>query len=553
MTMASLTVRRCCSTKSLRASHAATLQITRLHSTMPASALTLDAPTSDAVVPQLKKVKSLPYVGSVLPFYSNIPSTIEQPYAFWPEMRQRHGDFYTMGIPSMGDSSDSHSTVHVITDPTEMFKVVRSGGAYPSGLISSFWANIKWSKENHLALVDGDNGGLFGQGEDWKRLRTFLQTDLLHPEAARGYIPGMVQAAKLASRGAPADSDNLNNYLSRVSFDLFNSVMFGEYTKTADSTVPADPENIKFVNGTIQGLSTAIHILMDPYETVMGNVLGVRTKKYQTMSDGLDIAWNIGNKKIAGFMDRLMKNELNENEKASYLARAIERQAMENSNVSVREVQELAWTGLFAAVDTTSAALGWNLINIALEEEVQEKLYEELAIVVANNGGELSAAAFGKSTPYLRAVLRETHRLTPPSALAILKTVGSDEIEIHGEKLRKGSVVALESYSLGVDPEFMDEPEKFKPERWLPDAVAAREGTPSQVLDHPFFKEPFSQGPRRCPGSRVATNEMLVFIAQLVLDWKITSPVVSSLKDIKYAQQTSIEAEIPLLKFEPRT
>lgn len=559
-----LAVKRCFSAKSVRggarisqqwakfdskgASSLLAVSETRLHSTIP-----VEAPATETTVPQLKEVKALPFVGSVLPFYSDVPATIEQPFAFWPEMRRRHGDFYTMGLPSMGDKSDSRSIVHIVTDPKEMFKVVRSGGAYPSGLISSFWPNIKWSKDNKLALVDGDENGLFGQGEDWKRLRTFLQTDLLHPEAARGYIPGMLQASQLASKGAPASSEELNNYLSRVSFDLFSTIMFGEYTKTADKTVPADPENIKFVNGTIQGLSNAIQILFDPYETVMGNVLNMRTKKYQTMSDGLDIAWDIGCKKVNAFLERLKRNELTENEKASYLARAIERQATEKSNVSVQEVIELAWTGLFAAVDTTSAALGWNLVNLAMNPQVQDKLHAEVESVVAANDGVLTETSYSKdSMPYLHAVIRESHRLTPSSAIAVMKTVGSDEIEIHGKKLNKGAVVALENYSLGIDPQFMDEPEKYKPERWLPDAVAARAGTPAQVLDHPFLKEPFSQGPRRCPGSRVATNEMLVFLSQLVLDWKITSPTVTSLKDIKYEQRTSIEAEIPPMKFEPR-
>ena len=528
--------------------------ILRLHSTAPAAAATMAATVAEppTFVPTMKQVKSLPIIGSVVPFYSNIPSDMDQPYSFWPGMRRRYGDFFTMGLPSVGDKNDWYSTIHVIHDPTEMVKVVRSGGAYPSGLIQTFWMNKKWTRENKLELIAGGDGGLFGAGEDWKRLRTFLQTDLLHPEAARGYIPGMVQAAKLASRGALASSDDLNNYLSRVSFDLFSTIMFGELTKTADATAPADPENIQFVNGTIQGLSNAIQILMDPYETIVGNHLGIKTKKYKTMSEGFDVAWAIGRKKIDGFMERLVKNELNENEKASYLARAIERQAEESSNVSIREVQELAWTGLFAAVDTTSAVLGWNLVNISLNPDVQEKLYEEIAGVVAKNGGELTETAFGKdSTPYLRAVIRESHRLTPSSTIAMLKTVGSDDLEIHGKKMKKGSVFALETYSVGVDAEFVDEPEKFIPERWLQDAVAARAGTPSQVLDHPYLKEPFSQGPRRCPGSRVATNEMLVFIAQLVLDWKITSPV-SSLKDIKYEQRTSIEAEIPPLRFEAR-
>ena len=117
--------------------------------------------------------------------------------------------------------------------------------------------------------------------------------------------------------------------------------------------------------------------------------------------------------------------------------------------------------------------------------------------------------------------------------------------------MEKGSVVVLEAYTPGMNPELVDAPEEYRPERWLEDAVEARKGTPSEVLDHPFMGTPFSQGARKCPGSRVALNEIHVLLSQLVLDYKIFSPV-SQLKDVNYKQLTIIEVELPDLKFEQR-
>lgn len=68
----------------------------------------------------------------------------------------------------------------------------------------------------------------------------------------------------------------------------------------------------------------------------------------------------------------------------------------------------------------------------------------------------------------------------------------------------------------------VSDPDQFKPDRWLPEAVEARKGTPAAMLDHPFFKGPFSEGARKCPGSRVAKSESLcLLVAQLILDWEM--------------------------------
>mmetsp|Transcript_29719 Transcript_29719/g.60341 ORF Transcript_29719/g.60341 Transcript_29719/m.60341 type:complete len:331 (+) Transcript_29719:472-1464(+) len=329
--------------------------------------------------------------------------------------------------------------------------------------------------------------------------------------------------------------------------------MMGEYTETADVTTPTDPLNERFVNGAVDGLSEAIQILFSPYEMIVGKLLGFETARMRKAFAGFDTAWEIAQDKIESFTQRKEKDLLTENEQVSYLSRALDRQKEEGSNVSVRDVQELAFTGLFAAVDTTSSMLGWNLVHVARLPDVQEKLHEEISSAVeAVGGGRLSAEALSKSNaPYLHALVRETHRLTPTGAINLSKTVDVDGLEIHGRTMKEGDVVVLEGYSVGMDPELVDEPHQFRPERWLQAAVDSRKGTLSEVIDHPFLNGPFSQGARKCPGSRVAMNEIHIFLSQLVLDWKM-STAVTSLKDITYQQHTTIEANLPAIEFETR-
>ena len=90
------------------------------------------------------------------------------------------------------------------------------------------------------------------------------------------------------------------------------------------------------------------------------------------------------------------------------------------------------------------------------------------------------------------------------------------DVEIHSEIIPKESMTQLGHIS--YDSEYVDEPRTFYPERWTTPAVASRKGTKSEVLNHPFLRGPSSQGAIRCPGSRVAMNEILAMLSQLVLD-----------------------------------
>jgi cytochrome P450 len=133
--------------------------------------------------------------------------------------------------------------------------------------------------------------------------------------------------------------------------------------------------------------------------------------------------------------------------------------------------------------------------------------------------------------------------------------VGTDTLQIHGETLTKGDVVALEGYGLVMDPAFVDDlQEVFRPERWLEPAVQARTGTSQEViLDHPFFRGNLSQGARRCPGSRVAASEMQIMVAQLLLDWKMSVPNIKDWEEVSYQQLATLEAHLPEFEFEARS
>lgn len=146
--------------------------------------------------PTLKHVPSLPFLGSTVPQYSKIPAMDpSQTYDYWPEVTRQYGDFYTMGIPGIG--AGITQTVYIVQDPQEMMKVLKAEGKFPSGAAQSAWA-LRQIMEDHGHAAAAK---IFDQGPEWKRVRSFFQTDLLSPQAAKHYVPSIAEVTQYASQG----------------------------------------------------------------------------------------------------------------------------------------------------------------------------------------------------------------------------------------------------------------------------------------------------------------------------------------------------------------
>jgi len=374
------------------------------------------------------------------------------------QMREKFGEFFSFGRLPMG--SGLHGTIHVLIDPEEMLKVVRSEGAYPSGAVSNLWlfrGLLKNNKSPLIEMVQTDRGmkedfGLLDVGERWKKHRTFLQTGMLDPKAAKGFIPGIVQAAELASKNILKASQNpninLNQFLNYCSFDMFSSFMLGEMARSTESAVSIDQdhnENAIFCKSAVSLMETSSSLQRTPYEYIM-NKVGIQTTGTKKAQELWNTVHRIGKAKY-----ERNRSDLNELEKASYYAGALTRwhneQAASSNSISKGEIMDLCIFALFAGVDTTSNVLAWNLMHLALNPGVQEKLYKELSINTASSDGRITQQTLERSTsPYLHAFIRETNRITPPFPDPLMKRNSQKEVEVHGITFPKNTVFFLRVY-----------------------------------------------------------------------------------------------------------
>jgi len=257
-------------------------------------------------------------------------------------------------------------------------------------------------------------------------------------------------------------------------------------------------DDLVWVNRQIMDNST--WLIMSHYLSKMG------------MSTKIGNEWRVRYDRIIEFSDRLLSqfiakmeaDELDETQKASFFMSALERD-QEGGAMSLQTLKEAGQILISTAIDTTSTILMPTLLHLAIEQDVQQRLADELQGHVSVAGGITEGMLAGRETglAYLNAVIRENHRVRPGLGPWVHFKSAPMDLRIHGHTAPGETMVTLDTYSIQNDPDHVPDADKFIPERWLADAVEARKGTPSEVIDHVLLRSPFSHGARQCPASRV--------------------------------------------------
>ncbi|XP_046482187.1 probable cytochrome P450 6a13 [Neodiprion pinetum] len=164
-----------------------------------------------------------------------------------------------------------------------------------------------------------------------------------------------------------------------------------------------------------------------------------------------------------------------------------------------------------AGFETSATTIGYILHELAVHQDIQDRLRKELREMKAANKGEITFEGL-QGMKYLDMVLQETLRKHP--IVPQLERVSVRPYELPGTNvvLPVGSKCIIPIYALHHDPEFWPNPSKFDPERF------SEEGKAKQT---PYTFMPFSIGPRTCIGSRFAEQQTKVGILTMLDKFKI--------------------------------
>jgi cytochrome P450 len=171
------------------------------------------------------------------------------------------------------------------------------------------------------------------------------------------------------------------------------------------------------------------------------------------------------------------------------------------------QVRDEAMTLFLAGHETTANALTWSWYLLSQNPDAETRLHEELDAVLK---GRLPTLDHVPGLRYTEMVFSEAMRLYPP-AWAIGRRAMSP-YQVGEYLLPERAIVLMSQFVMHHDPRFFPDPNRFDPDRWTPEAQAARPK---------FSYFPFGGGPRVCIGESFAWLEGVLVLATLAQKWSM--------------------------------
>ncbi|CAN1135806.1 Cytochrome P450 71D10 [Linum perenne] len=182
------------------------------------------------------------------------------------------------------------------------------------------------------------------------------------------------------------------------------------------------------------------------------------------------------------------------------------------------------WDMVTAGAETSSATMEWAMSEMLLNPQVMQRAQAEVRQVYA--GKPRVDESLLQELHYLKAVIKETLRLHPPSPL-LMPRESSEGCEIKGYNIPSKSRVIINAWAIQRDPEYWpDDPEKFAPERFIE--------SPLDYKGSEFHFIPFGGGRRMCPGVFFAQANVELSLANLLFhfEWKLPEGVTEENMDM---------------------
>ena len=365
----------------------------------------------------------------------------------------RHGDAYRAFSPTLDRD------IWVLSHPDHVRHV----------LVDQHANFTKGIGIERVAILLG-NGLMTSEGDEWRTQRRLVQPSF-HRTVIATWMPHIHAAnERLADRWAAAahsgSTVNVTQDMSEVTLDVVLRALFGDDLDRLGSASGDNPFAL-LTDHTARNLAFA----------------------YQFRQLGKRIMEDVG---------RRRRDHVRGNDIVSLLIDARDRQTGEP--MSDRQLLDEILTLIVAGHETTASSLNWFWYLLTQAPEVAARLHAEVDAAPYDAPGYDQLADY----PYARRAVDETLRLYPPGWLLTRRSIAASTIGNHA--LPPRTDVLISPYLIQRHPAYWPQPETFDPDRFLPEANAAR---------NRFAYLPFGLGPRACIGEHLALIEMHAHVATL--------------------------------------
>lgn len=409
------------------------------------------------------------------------------PYAFLLEQARELGPVFTLSLPN-----DRRAVV-----------------VGEAGLVKALWAmtpeQIDAATQPGLPINLGPNGLILLDGEQHARHRKLL-TPPLHGKALRAQAGDMSRRARQMVDAWPlGEPAPVLPLFQRLALDVVLECAVGELDPEQSEKLGA--AFIGWMDGMLTPLSFAMVQLL-PARKVRA-FFDRRAMRSRVRADGSGrrrhLPWNrLADRKayvMAVIRERLAAVRAHADDEAHDVLSMLARTRLAEGGALADDeiVDEIVTMGV-GGVETTANTLAWCIHHLLDHPEAMARARAEVDAAFAETGVDPTRL---DELPWLSACLDESMRLCPVSLAAPRRL--ARELRLGAWTLPVGTDLWVSSILAHHDPERWEEPERFRPERFLDGKVSPND----------WF--PFGGGRRHCIGRAFASVEMRIALAEVLL------------------------------------
>jgi cytochrome P450/NADPH-cytochrome P450 reductase len=396
-----------------------------------------------------------------------------------------YGDFVRLKIPKgqLFINSDADVVQDMLSRPEDFPKIVSGTGSPLS--------KLREQSPGGAGLFTSDD-----TEEIWHIAHRVL-LPALGLSALKQYYPRMLETAddllNHLARLQKGESFLVTDLMTRMTFEAISYTGFNTRWGCIDST-ELPPFVQAMVDGLVIGMESAGNFLPDVFHPVIQHK---RERANAILLGTVDEI--IQKRRVALEHGEAVPNDILQ-------AMLTTRDKVTGKRLPDTNIRAQLITFLVAGHETTSGLLSYALLALAQNPEVERKLIAEVDAVLGRDPSRRPTFYDIEKLDYTLRILKEALRLNP-TAPAFRRMSVRDTILAGKYAIPAGGDILTVLPTLHRNTRFWgDSPEVFDPDRFLPEAVAAR---------HSDAYHPFGMGMRSCIGFQFALIEAKMVLARL--------------------------------------
>lgn len=325
-------------------------------------------------------------------------------------------------------------------------------------------------------------GLLSSDGDFWLRQRRLAQPSFQKPQIAKYGSVFVDHTARMLERWQPGESRDIVPEMMALTLGIASRTLFG-----ADGDEYAER------------VRRALRVTQDQFVLRLSRLVQIPNwiptpGNRQLMQAAHDL-----DSIIYSFIRQRRESGEQRDDLLSRLLHA--RDEVDQTGMTDKQLRDECLTIFLAGQETTALALSWTWYLLGLNPDATDRVYAEVDSVLGGRAPTMD------DVPHLHEVERvllESMRLYPPAYL-----VGREaamDLELAGYHCRRGTTILMPQAVVHRDPQWYEEPDKFRPDRWKNDFE-------KHLPKCTYF--PFGAGPRTCIGNTFAMAEMILVVAMI--------------------------------------